>query len=280
LPGERDALAKGIELLSVLIEAGGDDHLREWGVRELGRTLSVSPASVYRLLAKLGKYGMVQRGATPGRYMIGWELYRLSLKLNSNYTLQKLGGRLLHELTALTGETSVLAVYDHARMERMFVGAAFSSQPLRYVVRLHEWLPVYAGAAGLAIMAFLPEEDRRVIIERTGLAAITVNTITDPIRLEVELASVRMQGYAFSRGQHSLGAVGIGAPVWGADGRVLGCVHLTMPEGRFEEEMKERYAGLVRECAAKLTKAIVGRKTFEEKKAATALSNKEHVVLK
>jgi DNA-binding IclR family transcriptional regulator len=255
--GERDALTKGIELLKVMIEAASDDHLREWGVRELARTLHWSPSSVYRLLVKLRKLGLVQEGSSAGLYMIGVELYRLSLKLNSGYALQKVGARLLHELAAQTDESAFLAVYDHARMERMFVAAAYSSKPLRYVVRLQEWLPVYAGAAGLAIMAFLPAEDRRHIIERTGLSPITANTITDPIRLEHELTRVRSQGYAFSRGQFVLGALGIGAPVWGPNDRVLGCVHLTIPEGQFEMRMKKRYISLVKECAAQLTKAIV-----------------------
>ena len=243
-----------------MIEAVGDDHMREWGVRELGRALRLSPASVYRLLTKLSKHGLIRRGSIPGLYTIGGELYRLSLKLSSGCALQRVGTRFLHELAAQTGETAVLALYDHARMERMFVAAAYSSQPLRYVVRLQEWLPVYAGSAGLAIMAFLPEEDRRGIIERTGLAPITPNTITDPVRLEGELARVRKQGYAFSRGQYALGAVGIGAPVWGADGRVIGCVHLTTPEGRFKAGTKARYVGLVMKCAAQVTKAVLGRK--------------------
>ena len=32
--------------------------------------------------------------------------------------------------------------------------------PLRYAVELNTWLPVHAGASGLAILASLPENER------------------------------------------------------------------------------------------------------------------------
>jgi IclR family acetate operon transcriptional repressor len=126
----------------------------------------------------------------------------------------------------------------------MFVAAVNSSHPLRYVVPINEWIPVYAGASGLAIMAFLPPEERRAIIARTKLAPVTERTITDPMVLEKELARIRARGYAYSRGQRTVGAVGIAAPIWGPDGRVMGDLTVSVPEPRFDERKLPAFARL------------------------------------
>jgi DNA-binding IclR family transcriptional regulator len=147
----------------------------------------------------------------------------------------------------------------------MFVTFIDSSHPLRYVVPTNEWIPVHAGASGLAVMAFLPEGERRAIVERRGLPRITEATITDPHVLEDELGRVRRRGYAFSRGQRTKGAVAIAAPIWGPNGRILGELNLSVPEPRFDESMTPAFAKLVITHAQRITENLGGQPPSEYK---------------
>jgi IclR family acetate operon transcriptional repressor len=187
----------------------------------------------------------VQRNPTSGQYQIGMEFYRLASKAQSSFAIRNAGIPVMQDLVAQCNETAFLGLYDVSRMEMMFVAAVNSNHPLRYIVPINEWIPVYAGASGLAIMAFLPEDERQAIIKRTRLTPLTEHTISHPAALEDEFARVRARGYAFSRGHRNVGAVAIAAPIWSPNGRVIGDLVLSMPESRFDEKMEPTLARLI-----------------------------------
>jgi IclR family acetate operon transcriptional repressor len=145
----------------------------------------------------------------------------------------------------------------------MYIAAVNSNHPLRYVVPLNEWIPVYAGASGLAIMAFLPTEERRQIVRQTKLKPLTANTIRNPVVLEAELERVRQRGYAFSSGHRNIGTVAMGAPVWGPEARPIGSLVVPMPEARFNRRTESRLAALIVQHADRITDRIGGKRASE-----------------
>jgi IclR family acetate operon transcriptional repressor len=257
-PEKRDAVAKTLDLLWLFVEDLGDKGGREWGVRELAEKLGFSPATVHRSLAGLMRHGFIQQSGSAGKYSIGMEVYRLALKVQPHFALRNAAMLVMQELVAKCNEAAFLGFYDSSRLQMMFVAVINSTHPLRYVVPLNEWIPVHAGASGLAVMAFLPDGERRAIVERHGLPGITAATITDPRTLEAELGKVRARGYALSRGQRTKGAVAIAAPIWGPAGTILGELNLSVPEPRFDESMTVAYAKLVITHAQRITANLGG----------------------
>ncbi len=256
-PRKRDALGKALQLLEWIVDASYDDRIeKEWGVRELAQELHLPPATAHRTLASLMERGLVQRNPASGQYQIGMEFYRLALKFQSRFVIRNAALPVMQNLVAKCNETAFLGVYDSSRMEMMYVAAVTSSHPVRYVIPINEWIPLHAGAGGLAIMAFLPKEERQAIIKRTGLTPLTDHTITDPEALEDELARTRSRGYAFSRGQRALGAIAIAAPIWGPDGRVMNDLVVSLPESRFEASMESTMAKLVIEHAQEIMEKL------------------------
>jgi IclR family transcriptional regulator, acetate operon repressor len=245
--------------MQVLWGMASESHGKEWGVRELGENLQLSPASAHRLLALLVTSGLVERDASSGRYRVGSEAFRLGLMLSSHLDIRNVGTPVMGSLVAQCNETAFLGMYDPARMEVMFVAAVSSSHPLRYVVPLNMWFPVHAGASGMSIMAFLPKEEQQGIIARKGLPALTPNTITDPGILEKELDRIRVRGYAISIGHRNLGAVAVAAPIFGVEGRVVGDLALSIPEPRFEGRMEQDLALLVMQHAKQITDTLAGK---------------------
>jgi DNA-binding IclR family transcriptional regulator len=255
---KRDAFGKALQVLWYITNLDGDALDKEWGVRELGSALHLTPASVYRILTMLTGHGLVHRNPKSGQYQIGTEYFRLALKLTSHFGVRNVGIPVMRELVAQCNETSFLGLYDPFRMEVMFVAAVNSNHPLRYVVQLNEWFPVYAGASGLAIMAYLSGDERKAIIERTGLVPITRNTITDAVALEEELERVRARGYAVSVGHRNLGAVAIAAPIRGHEGEVIGDLALSIPEPRFDPSKESELADIVVHHAKRISEKLKG----------------------
>jgi DNA-binding IclR family transcriptional regulator len=203
------------------------------------------PAStVHRILSALEVEGLVRSDRDAGKYGVGLELFRLLWGATSRLPLASAALPVMQDLTAACGETSLLGVYDSQRKQLLYVSEVASLHPLRYVVPLYEWLPIHAGAAGLAILAYLPEHERVAVLQRP-MPRITDSTITDRQRLEDDLAKIRRRGYSLTRGQRIPGAVGVAAPVLGSDGTPLGAIGVTLPEQRFTAGMEGELSRLV-----------------------------------
>ncbi len=254
--GTRNPLARSFQILRYLLRSSEDAI----GVRHIATDLKMAPSSVHRLLAGLVDEGLVKQVDEAGHYSLGLEMVRLAHIAAHRLPLHKVALLHLRELVAVTNETALVGVYDPLRHEMMFVAVAESNQPLRYVNRMWEWMPIYAGASGLAIMAFLPERQRQEIIARTHLKPITDRTITEPYKLEHQLELIRERRYACSVGQRTPGAVAIGAPIFGPGGDVVGDAIITLPEQRFDPASEKYLARHVMICADRITRQMGGAK--------------------
>lgn len=242
----RQPLARGLELISLIIDSDKDSH----GVRELAGRLGVSPSTAHRLITDLEQLGMVAR--TPSStYQIGPEFLRLAWATSAQHPLHELAGRTLQNLTAATGETSFFSTYSELRAQMMFTVTVESTQPLRYVIPLHEWLPLHAGASGLAILAFTPDQVQQEILAKP-LEANTDRTTTDATALAERLQEIRKNGYCISHGERISGAVAIAAPVFHQQG-VVGATGISLPESRFNAAMLPLLASAVIGAAEELT---------------------------
>jgi DNA-binding IclR family transcriptional regulator len=183
------------------------------------------------------------------------EILRLSWVIAARFSLVEAARPELEELVRQCNETALLALYDPTRHQMMFVLEVESGHPLRYVVKLHEWLPVYAAASGLAILSFVADDERKRILSGE-LAPLTANTILDPDEIERETAQIRARGYAISHNQRLNGAVGIAAPIRAHNGQVLGDVAVTIPELRFRPELEGQLSRAVISTASKLSTTL------------------------
>lgn len=261
---ERNPVSKALKALTWLAQNPAADI----GVRDLAAGLSVSPSSAHRILNSLCEDGFVQQIEATGRYAIGIEMFRLASLVASRSPLRETALKHMRKLVDLCNETALLGVYDYSRKQMIFAASIESEHQLRYAIELNKWVPVYAGASGLAILSFLDEDEISAVIERSRLAALTDQTITEVYRLRAELEVIRQRGYAMTRGQRIPGAVGLAAPLFGSDGRVVGDVCLTIPQQRFDERSVKQIAKLLLDCTNGITADIGGKKGAYSERAA------------
>lgn len=251
---ERNPISKALRTLAWLIEAPAS----EVGVRQMAQALQLSPSNAHSVLTSLVGEGFVSQDPDTSRYSLGPELVRWAQLIMARAPIRQIALVHMRKLVDACNETAVLGIYSSARREMMFAASIESSHPLRYALDLNTWIPVHAGASGLAIMAFLPQAEILAIIQHTKLTPQTPQTITKPRRLEAELKAIRRRGFAVSRGQRIPGAVGLAAPVFGSGGEVAGDVALTIPEQRFDQVGSERLTRLLLACTASITADLGG----------------------
>jgi IclR family transcriptional regulator, acetate operon repressor len=247
MPGEREPAARAIDVLIWLADHTADT----WGVRQVAREMNTSPSTIYRIFQIFESRDLVTKNED-GRYTPGLELFRICQVFSQRLSPVKIAKPHLEKLALACGETVLLAAYGARRGQMIVIDIIDAPHPLRWVVRLNQWNAIYAGATGLAILAYLPEEERQAIYEK-DLERFTERTLVTPEDIEAELASVRARGYAYSRGQRSRGAVGFGVPLYDAAGDVFGDVCITVPEGRFDPAQEPRLGRLLITAAADIS---------------------------
>jgi DNA-binding IclR family transcriptional regulator len=130
-----------------------------------------------------------------------------------------------------------------------------AGQTLRLSYERGQVLPVNAGAAALALLAWAPDDELDNLLA-DPLARFTDATYTDADKLRAHLADVREQGYAISRGELDPDVLGIGAPVRGEDGRVVAAISIAALSHRVPDEEIDRYIVPVREAADQLSEQV------------------------
>ncbi|MWB97550.1 IclR family transcriptional regulator [Agromyces seonyuensis] len=252
----RQPLARGIELLTYMVESPKDAH----GVRELAGRLDVSPSTAHRLITDLEKLGLVRRAEVGTSYRLGLEFLRLAWLTTDRYPSQELALGVLHELVSETGESAFSSLYNEQRRSMMFTTAVESPHPLRYTLPLQQWLPLHGGASGLAILAYTPDEVQREVAYGP-LTKLTPDTVTDPESLLERLAEIRRDGYAITHSERIEGAVAIAAPVFGlTPGSVAGAAGISIPEFRFDQSKTLELAHAVRRAADRISANISGQR--------------------
>ncbi len=220
------------------------------GVSAIARDLNLSKAVVHRILQSLASRDLVSINPTTREYSLGPSATAMGARALRQLDLSSLASDDLIELRNVTGETTTLSllVVD----KRAYIDQYESVQEIRMTVETGRLFPLYAGASGRAILAYLPTSGIEKIIA-SGLKSLTDETVNDFDVLNELLIRVRTKGYATSRGERQAGAGSVAAPVFREDGKVIGSVSVCGPLARFDQESVEKYVPLVTAAAARIS---------------------------
>lgn len=225
-------------------------------LKELSTAIALSPSTCHRLLDLLAREGFIEQDTARRRYRLGRDLYRISALIQSKQDICRIALPFLREVVTACDETCVFSLYLPADHKIYFAEKVDSSMMLRYQLKMNTPLSVLWGASGRVILAHLKKEDVDRIYAMEGNAPASGEKLPTRRELDGELAQIRSRGYDISYGQKVVDAVGIGAPVFGADRKVVGSICVTVPEARLAARDRPRLAEIVRMAAGKLSNVL------------------------
>jgi len=200
------------------------------GLKEITRNTGIAKSTVFRILTTLLDMGYLVRDANRN-YRISPTLGRLVSEEATSEALRRLALPIMLELRDKYGETVNLGVRRFDKVTYIEV------VPSEFALRLQESrgasVPAHASALGKAILAFSPQNVVQDLIRGHRLEVVTQNTISEPDEFLAEIKRVRNAGFAFDRGEGSLLAVCIGAPVLDAQGNAIAAMSISGPASRF-----------------------------------------------
>ena len=190
---------------------------------EICEKLGLPKTSAYDIVTTLVEMGMVNvdRGARQ-RYTIGLTAYRIGVNYTNNLDFIGVIEPELRSFAKELGKTVFFGV--RSDYEVVYICKSEPENPSITTATVGSKNPVYCTSLGKAILAYSDEETRQQVIGRIRFYKKAENTILDKESLEEELDKVRKQGYALDARELEDHMECVGAPVFGADGSVLGAI--------------------------------------------------------
>jgi IclR family acetate operon transcriptional repressor len=226
-------------------------RLEALGLREITQGTGVPKSTVFRILSTLLEMGYVVRDADRN-YRVSFALGRLVSDEANSEALRRLALPYMLDLRDKYGETVNLGVQNLDKVTYLEV------VPSEFALRLQESrgasVLAHASALGKAILAFSPQGLMEDLVRGRKLEIVTQNTISDPADFIAEVKRVRVLGYAFDRGEGSLLATCIGAPILDARGVAIAAMSISGPTSRFNPRKDSPVIGSLLQAAAELSK--------------------------
>jgi DNA-binding IclR family transcriptional regulator len=193
------AVDKAMALLSALIVDG-----RPMSLAELTRRTSLPKTTVHRLIGVLRAHNVVDRQEET--YVPGGLLAEVSGSADGQYLklVARIAKPYLVDLYQTTGAMASLGILSGPEVR--YVDRIFGHQSVRTPSFRSDRAPAYCTAMGKILLA-QSHHPLSIIHGGRPLPGLTPATITAPADLTAELATVRRDGIAYSRGEYVNGVV-------------------------------------------------------------------------
>lgn len=232
-----EALARGFRVLESFEQSAEPKSLSE-----IATITGYDKSAVQRLVHTLVAIGYLEKhpaGVAPGRKL----LERSFDYLRSNPLVNR-AVPILADLRRTIKERVDFSLFDDISM--LYAIRMQSKRETFFAHLIGRKVPTFCTSGGRAVLAHLSVEERMDILSRSDLRQITPRTITDIESILVEIDRVHETGYSLALEQVLLGEIVIAAPVFGADGRPVGAIHVAASLAEWQpQELVARAGPLV-----------------------------------
>jgi DNA-binding IclR family transcriptional regulator len=246
-PYRIQVLDRAVAVLRSLADADA-----ELSAVEIARAVGLHKSTVHRLLVVLEHHRLVQKGA--GSYRLGTGLLELGEKASARLTLGERAGPCLRDLSAQIGEAAHVTVLSDTEM--LSIAHVEGRWSLQSLTRTGQRTQIHCTAAGKAVLAFLAPDACDSIIGRLPFTRLTRRTIVTPAAFKLELARVRVAGYAMDDEEFEDGLRCVGAPIFDHRGHVVASISVAAPVFRLGRDRLALVVRLVIDAAQRLSAEI------------------------
>ncbi|HZQ80587.1 MAG TPA: IclR family transcriptional regulator [Gaiellaceae bacterium] len=200
------------------------------GVSDLAREVGLSRSTTHRYIATLASLGYLDQDPLSRKYRLGPRVLDLGFSAINSMDLREVASPHLQALSDETGHTVNMAVLDGADI--VYIDRCRTSQRGQRDIDLNlhigSRLPAYCTSMGKVLLAGLPDDEQRAVLERVDFAQRGPNTLTARDELLRELEHVKRAGLAVNNEELAYGLRSIAAPVHAQSGEVTAAINLAV----------------------------------------------------
>ena len=223
------------------------------GVMHISRETGLHKSTTSRLLSALNQEGFVEKNTENGKYRLGLGLVNLAGVVLEKQNLRQAAQPHIRNLAESTQETINISIKDGN--ECINIDSIRSPKSIGYMGRLGRRTPLHCTSTGKVLLTHMHPEQRKTIISQP-LTAFTQHTITDPIKLRIDLAEISDQGYAVSNEEFEEGLVAVAAPIHDHTGEVIAALSISGPSFRMGADSLQAHISNLKESAHLISKEL------------------------
>lgn len=199
--------ARGLRIMEALRTAG-DEGLK---IADIAAVTGVQRTTVYRFLDVLVGEGYVHRSADERVYVFNHDRFAAPCSPSQNQTIELLKP-VLQRVSEQTGDSSFLVHREGP--DSVCIHREVGSYPLQVLaVTVGHRQPLGVGAAGLALLAYLPAADMRQVLDDNADRLPAFGGMTRE-QMERLIGSTLERGWSAVGNAAVRGVLGVGVPIW------------------------------------------------------------------
>jgi len=227
------------------------EHQRKTKLTQICKQVGIHKSKGHSILHTLMQFGFVEKDSLGKTYSLGPNLIFLARSFLDNLSYPEI---VVPFLENLARETSATAVFGFISGDHVLVIAKREgNQNIGFTLPIGHRVPITLGAHGKAIVAFMPEKERKKILSSKQLYFFGDTLRIDKKRLQEEFVKCRELGFARDLGEVTPGVNVVSAPVFRVGEKIIGCINLF---GTFHQELIDPFGQKVTEIARLVSSKI------------------------
>lgn len=223
-------------------------------LQDIVKDLGLPKTSAYQLIRTLLQRGYLRNTRIPGGHSLGMRLFALGNQAIGQIDIRSEAMPLLYELMRTVQQTCHLGVLEGN--EAMYLAKVDSPQSLAVGSWVGKRFNLQSTAMGKVLVAWRNPQEVRTLLLSNPPTSPTEHTIMDVDEYLVQLAEVRMRGWALDDRENVPHMRCLAAPVFGAQNSVVGAVSITASAEEVTDAIIENYTTHLTRIAAKLSEKI------------------------
>ena len=212
------SLRKGFEVL----EAFKADH--SLSLQEVANRTGLDKSTTQRMTHTLLEMGYLVQAPSTRRYELSPKVLELSFEFLRNHPLMERATPILIDLRRQCDERVDLSILF--RDQLTYIQRHQSQRAFFYTTLIGRRIPLYCSAGGRSVLAALPADEARTLLEREERLPLTRFTKTEFDVVWTEIETVRSQGWAVAVSEVIENETVFAAALKDAVGRPIGAVHV------------------------------------------------------
>ncbi|MDR2055566.1 MAG: IclR family transcriptional regulator [Desulfovibrio sp.] len=218
----------------------------------------IDRTTLYRILMNLTDQGFLRKNGKTGQFAPGVEFLRFARICRAGFDLRETARPFMEKVHQDTGETVLLNI--RSGYTGMCLDCIKSTKPLTITADVGRQVPLLRGASGMILVAYLSDEDIRLIYEHERpFLNEEFESLLEKVRV------IRKNGYAVSFSALDPETAGVSFPIRDISGDVVAGLSALGPESRFEGGYLEKIIAVTGFQAKKFNRSL----GYEEDSSAT-----------
>ncbi|MDC1107151.1 IclR family transcriptional regulator [Prolixibacteraceae bacterium] len=240
-------LERALEIVELLSVNGNGLTLSE-----IQECLSFPKSSVFRIVTTLVERGYLLKNQIEGKFTLSKKFLRIGLSTVDESSVVESSLPYMRSLRDTLNETILLGTI--IEKQGVVLEQIVGNHGFTFMLTVGKQFYLHSSAPGKAMIAFLPDEEKKDIVNTIEFQKFNERTITSKQSFLEELDIVKNKGYALDRAEELEGVHCVGAPIFNQYGYPIAAVWLTAPSARIRLDDMDEIGGKIYSYAMEISK--------------------------